>query len=268
MLGENAHSFIPAHAPGAPEQEAFLAASGDLGLAAMNELPDVFFFVKDVERRFVYWNLAFLTLMGLTAGELVGRRDEDLSPGYLVEHYREDDLKVLTTGARLVDIVELVHNVDGSYDWFTTTKFPVRDRDGAIIGVAGITRSLTKRAGVAEQLLPLTPAIELISREYHRSLSIAELAGAVSMSPSHFARLFKRHFGTSPHRYLRGVRLIAACDLLCTTDDPVSVVATRAGYYDHSHLTNDLVRSKGMTPSEYRARYRRVPAPRRQVVRG
>jgi PAS domain S-box-containing protein len=268
MLGENDQLPPAPHAERTPEQDVFLTASGDLGLAAMDELPDVFFFVKDVERRFVYWNAAFLTLMGLTAAEVVGRRDEDLSPGYLVEHYREDDLRVLTTGARLVDIVELVHNVDGSYDWFTTTKFPVCDGAGAIIGVAGITRNLTKRAGVAEQLLPLTPAIELISREYHRSLSIAELASAVSMSPSHFARLFKRHFGTSPHKYLRGVRLIAACDLLCTTDDPVSTVATRTGYYDHSHLTNELVRAKGMTPSDYRARYRRVQAPRRQVVRG
>jgi PAS domain S-box-containing protein len=247
-------------------QRDFLAATTDLGLQAFDELHDVFFFVKDRELRFVYFNRAFLTLMGLPAEQILGRRDEDLSPEYLAEHYREDDMKVLESGERLVDIIELVHDVDGAYEWFTTTKFPVVS-NGTTIGVAGVTRSLTKRSKAAERVVPFEPAIRLISEHYDRQLSVKELADSVAMSQTHFARLFKAHFGTSPHRYLRRVRLTAAYDLLSTTDLSVGEIATRTGYYDHSHLTNELVRSKGMTPSEYRNRYRRRQL-RRQVVRG
>jgi AraC-like DNA-binding protein len=55
---------------------------------------------------------------------------------------------------------------------------------------------------------------------------------------------------------------MAACDLLATTDLPLSVVASRTGYYDQSHLSNDFVRERGMTPAVYRSRVRPVsPAP-------
>jgi PAS domain S-box-containing protein len=245
-------------------QAEFLAASGDLGLQVFDEIHDIFFFVKDLELKFVYFNRAFSTLLGLRADEILGRRDEDLSPEYLAEHYREDDRKVIETGARLVDTIELVHDVDGAYEWFTTTKFPVVS-NGTIIGVAGVTRSLTKRSRAAERLVPFEPAIRLISEQYDRQLSVGELAESVSMSPTHFTRLFKAHFGTSPHRYLRRVRLAAACDLLSTTDLAVGEIAIRTGYYDHSHLTNELTRAKGLTPTDYRQRYRRRQR-RRQVV--
>lgn len=241
--------------------------AGDLGLVAFDELHDVFFFVKDRDRRFLYFNKAFTTLMSLRADQILGQRDEDISPGYLAEHYREDDEAVLTRGERLVGVIELVHNADGSYDWFTTTKFPVRSGKGEIIAVAGVTRSLTKRHVAQVRLRPLEPAIKLISEEYHRPLTLAEMARAATMSPTHFAREFRAHLGTSPHRYLRRLRIEAACDLLSTTDLLVGQIAARVGYYDHSHLTKDFSKNKGMTPSEYRKRNRVSIPKRRRLVR-
>jgi transcriptional regulator GlxA family with amidase domain len=75
--------------------------------------------------------------------------------------------------------------------------------DGKTIGVAGITRSLTKRSRTAEQLAPFEPAIRLISEHCDEPLSVRQLAESVAMSQTHFARLFRAHFGTSPHKYLR-----------------------------------------------------------------
>ena len=232
-------------------------ACGSALLLAFDQLSDLFVFIKDQERRFVLCSEPFVHLMGYRdSRQLIGLRDEDISPEYLVDHYRSHDQRVLATGEPIVDLIELVRNVDGTYDWFLTTKLPIRSDDGHVLGLVGVTRGLTKRNKVVDRLLPLTPAVSLISTAYHRQLSVAEMAEAVGMSVSHFNRTFKSHFGATPHQYLRQVRLMAACDLLATTDLPLSVVASRTGYYDQSHLSNDFVRERGMTPSVYRTRVR------------
>jgi PAS domain S-box-containing protein len=237
-------------------RELLIDACGSALLLAFDQLTDLFVFVKDRERRFVLCSEPFVHLMGYrNASQIVGLRDEDISPEYLVDHYRSHDERVLA-GESLVDLIELVRNVDGTYDWFLTTKQPIRAHDGGILGLVGVTRGLTKRNALVERLLPLTPAVTLISTAYHRQLSVAELAAAVSMSTSHFSRTFKSHFGATPHQYLRRVRLMAASDLLATTDLPLSAVASQTGFYDQSHLSNDFVHDRGETPAAYRVRVR------------
>jgi AraC-like DNA-binding protein len=215
----------------------------------------VYVFVKDVDRRFVYYNKPFPVLMGRDGGSLLGLRDEDISPEYLVEKYRADDENVLRNGAKLQDLIELVHNEDGSYDWFTTTKFPVRSRSDDVVGVAGITRTVSRREQVGPSFLGLGPAVERIMTAFDRSPTIEELAQVVSLSPSQFSRQFKSRFGMTPHNYLRQVRLMAACNLLSVTDLTIAEVATRCGYFDQSHLTKEFLARRGMTPGSYRARF-------------
>lgn len=231
--------------------------AGEIGLRVLDELEDVFVFVKDTERRFVLCNAAFPLLMGFRdARDLLGRRDEELSPEYLVEHYRRTDLEVLRKGTQVSDLLELVHDSERGYAWFTTTKFPIVD-DHEIIGLAGITRPVAQHAASEHRVSSLMPVIELISREYHRTLAVDELAAAASMSASYFNKAFRRHFGVTPHRYLRMVRLMVACELLSTTDLAVGTIAARTGYYDQSHLANEFLRERGITPGSYRRKYRK-----------
>ncbi|MGW1209507.1 helix-turn-helix domain-containing protein [Streptomyces sp. NPDC002499] len=235
-------------------QPELTAQLGDALLQAFDRIDDVRVFVKDGERRFVACSEPFARLLGYRhPWQLFGLRDEDLSPEYLVEHYRGHDEQVLSTGEALIDLVELVRNPNGSYDWYLTTKTPIRPQGGTPIGIVGVTRALTKRDAVSRRLLTLTPAVELISREYTRALSVEELAASVSLSPSHFSRTFKAHFGATPHQYLRRVRLMAVCDLLAASDLPLSVIADRTGFYDQSHLSNEFKKERGVTPAEYRA---------------
>lgn len=242
------------------DDETILARSASL-LSVFDHVPDVFVFVKNARREFVAFTRPFLTLMGCESPEeLLGKRDEELSPEYLVVHYRDYDEAVLRTGEPLVDLVELVRGRDGSYDWFISTKTAIRDETGRAIGIMGVTRSLTHRDAAAGRLLSLTPAVELISREFARSIKVEELAAHVLMSTSHFNRLFKQHFAVTPYKYLMRVRLMAACDLLATTSLPVAAISSRTGFYDASHLTNEFRREHGLSPSEYRTRFRTGPA--------
>ena len=238
-------------------QEAFFGqVAADLGLRAFDLLDDVFLFVKDVDRCFVYYNVAFGNLMRLrSADELLGLQDEDINPEYLVENYRRHDQQVLS-GSTLSGIVELVQNSSGGYDWFVTSKFPARDSKGTPIGVVGVTRKLYARQNRSEvDFNGLTSAVELILRNYSRSLSVQEMATAACLSTSEFSRSFKRHFGLSPHQYLRQIRINAACELLATSDHGLSDIAALTGFCDQSHLTNTFVRVKGITPRHYRHQF-------------
>ncbi|MCU1526636.1 MAG: AraC family transcriptional regulator [Frondihabitans sp.] len=224
-------------------------------LAAFDQVPNIYVFVKDAERRFVACSEPFVELMGCSTKEqILGRSDEFFSPTYLVEHYRKDDERVLQQGVSLVDVVELVGRRDGGYDWFTSTKTPARSLSGHIVGIIGVTRRIAARDSGSEQFLTLAPAVELICREYARPIRVEELARQVQMSPSHFNRLFNRHFATTPYKYLMQIRIAAACDLLATTDLPIGVISSRTGFYDTSHLTNEFRKGQGESPSDYRAR--------------
>src|SRR5688572_16601395 len=120
----------------------FDAAEGVLAL--FDHLPDVVLFAKDTDLRFVFVNRAFLHLVDVKSeDDVLGRRDVDFFPREMADNYVRDDRAVLG-GDSVVDRVELIRNPDGSIDWFTTTKVPLKGRDGSIVGVCGITRDLKK----------------------------------------------------------------------------------------------------------------------------
>jgi len=255
-------SSVPAAPPITGLTAESLDSLGAALIAAFDHVSDVYVFVKDDHRRFIGCNESFAHMLGYpTPRHLLGLRDEDVSPEYLADHYRSHDDHILSTGEQLVDLVELVRNSDGTCDWFLTTKTPIK-ASGHTTGLVGVTRALTKRNAVTERLLSLTPAVELISKNYERAITIAEMAATVSMSTSYFSRMFKSHFGSSPYQYLRRIRIMAVCDLLSTTDISLSVIAAQTGFYDQSHLSNEFRRERGMAPVIYRRRYHGVAAQR------
>jgi PAS domain S-box-containing protein len=227
-----------------------------------DHVPDVYFFVKDDSGRFVRCNQAFLGLLGRTREEeVIGFRDSDFFPPGLAESYMRDDRLVLRSGESIINRVELMRNPDGSIDWYTTTKLPLLDKRGVTIGVAGITRDVKKTNSAAAHFLSWAPVLEAMLSDYAEPRSAEDLASKVGLSVSQFNRQFKKKFHTTPRSYLTCVRMNAACHLLVSSDLSISDIALQTGFYDQSHFSNQFLRHRGMSPSQYRRKYAGDVAP-------
>jgi len=95
-------------------------------------------------------------------------------------------------------------------------------------------------------------SIELMHTQIDQELTLKALAAASYLSPFHFARLFKKLTGASPHNYLAGVRATKAQLLLAETDLSVTEIGTRVGYLSGSHFTKAFRTATGATPREFR----------------
>jgi AraC family transcriptional regulator len=86
-----------------------------------------------------------------------------------------------------------------------------------------------------------------------RELPLEELAGAAYLSPFHFARLFKKATGTSPHAYLAALRIERAQQLLASTALSVTEIGSRVGYQSPSHFGKAFRQATGLTPRAFRS---------------
>ena len=95
-------------------------------------------------------------------------------------------------------------------------------------------------------------SVELMHSQLDQDLTLKALAAASYLSPFHFARLFKKLTGASPHNYLAGIRATKAQLLLAETDLSVTEIGARVGYLSGSHFTKAFRMASGATPREFR----------------
>jgi diguanylate cyclase (GGDEF)-like protein/PAS domain S-box-containing protein len=118
---------------------------GDLLRAILDVLPD-YLFVKDRASRFLIANKAVGVDLGLSSGQdLIGRSDLDFLTPEIANKIIVDDQRILQTGEPLVDFEELLITRSGMRKWLSTTKLPLRNQAGDIIGIFGLSRDITDR---------------------------------------------------------------------------------------------------------------------------
>ena len=129
-----------------------LAQERNLLRTLIDNLPD-YIYVKDREGRFVLGNVALARSFGkATPDEIYGKRDLDYHPPALAVQYAADEQTVIRTGQPLINREESVVEFDGTRKWLLTTKAPLRDDRGEVVGLVGIGRNITERKAEAEHL--------------------------------------------------------------------------------------------------------------------
>ena len=111
--------------------------------AFLENTPDLVYF-KDRESRFIAVSKSKAARHGLAPVDLVGKTDFDLFSDRHAQWARADEEDVMNTGAPVIDKLEKLIWPDGRETWAITSKMPLRDDDGRIVGTFGISQDVTR----------------------------------------------------------------------------------------------------------------------------
>ena len=225
----------------------------DQWFALIELMPEVSFFVKDLDGRFMVLNRRGCEYCGVSdPADAIGKTDHDFFPTGRADEYRADDRRVIDSGRPMTRRVESAPEAAGSPRLVETSKIPLRDRHGKVIGVAGFSREVS---GWRRDRGDLSDVVSHLHQHFGDPIDTPALADTAGLSVSQFERRFRSAFGTSPRQYLIRVRIERAAERLRKTDAPVTDIAAQCGFSDHAHLSRTFKAAMGTTPTQYRKRY-------------
>lgn len=102
----------------------------------------------------------------------------------------------------------------------------------------------------------IKPVLSYIDEHYTEDISVNTLASLFRVSPNYLSTRFKKDTGIKFTDYITGLRISKAKQLLTETELQVKEIASRIGYFTTSHFIRTFVKLEGITPLEFRNKYR------------
>ena len=149
-------------------------------------------YLKDVQGKYLFINSRYEELFHILRDEIVGKTDRDIFPLQIADDLQANDRKVLDRG-KVVEFEEEVPQPGGDVRTYISVKFPLRNSEGIIYGICGISTDITQRKQMEEELI-----------RTQRLRAVGELSAGVSHNLNNI---------------LTGI-LLPAQLLKLTTDDP------------------------------------------------
>ena len=221
-----------------------------------DQVPDVAFFVKDGDGRYVTVNHSLTARHGLSSKlDALGKRPSDICNGDFGKIPADQDRAVLRSGIPIIDHLEMQWQTPGMPVWCLTTKIPLKNDAGQPMGIIGFSRDI--RTSVEPSTVPASfaRALELFEKELPAEASPAWLAKQARMPNHRFARTMKLVFGLTPTQYISKGRLSRASNLLLQTEKSISEIAQLCGYFDHSAFSRAFKKATGSSPLAFRRQW-------------
>ena len=128
--------------------------------ALLDNIPDSIYF-KDQESRFVRISRGMAEKFHMNdAGDVIGKTDADIFSEEHARQARLDELDIMHTGKPMIARVERETWPNTPDTWCSTTKMPLRDSEGRIVGTFGISRDITDLIEAREQLIEARDAAD------------------------------------------------------------------------------------------------------------
>jgi diguanylate cyclase (GGDEF)-like protein/PAS domain S-box-containing protein len=145
----------------------------------LNTIPQRVFW-KDRNCTYVGCNRAFATDAGLNnPAEIIGKSDFELAWSGTADRYSAEDKRIMEQGSTKLNFDEPQSRTDGSLLWLRTSKLPLWDREGKVIGVIGTYEDITERK-VAEDRVKFLAFYDALTELPNRALLQDRLSKALA----------------------------------------------------------------------------------------
>lgn len=125
------------------DYEEKIAGQSRLLLDLINAIPNNVY-IKNLTGEFLLANVLMSKLAGADDSQkLLGKTDFDFFPKKLAKKYYQDEQEIIKTGKAKINIIEQVVESNNDRKWYSTSKFPLKNNEGEIIGIMGIGRDIT-----------------------------------------------------------------------------------------------------------------------------
>jgi AraC-like DNA-binding protein len=238
-----------------PEPNDFFQELGDFRqvLDALDRIPGAMFMIKNLDSRYIYMSRGLREAIHLGPDfDVTGKTDFDLFPKLIAQSFRQNDLSVFTHGEPLMNEVHAVGFFAHVMKWAYSSKFPLRNRMGEVIGLITINELYNDVMGEDAELNRLLPALKHIIENYAQRITIADLAKRCSYSESQFARLFKQHMRMTAYTFVEQIRIHHAIEALKHSATSIIQIALDCGFHDHSAFVKRFKIFTGTTPLRFR----------------
>jgi PAS domain S-box-containing protein len=157
----------------------------------IDNIPDSIY-CKDLAGRKTLANRTELRFSGVkTEAEILGKTDFDLYPKELADGFFADDQVVLQTGQPVINREEFVIDSTGQKKWLLTSKIPLKDEKGNILGIIGIGRDISKRRQAEADLRESEIKLDVILQSTADGILAIDGNGKVIKTNKRFAELWQ-----------------------------------------------------------------------------